>query len=139
MLFGGRRADKPLKGPASPSSKVYQLLPGYTSRTTTNTTTTTTTNVTTHIGEHFHPTTLFVFKPLRTRPRAFCTSRLHVPLHADKRPFYIPAPRVGKGGRNNCVTRGQLSTCILKRLDTAISPENNHRFLVFSFRTFPCE
>lgn len=23
VLFGGRRADKPLKGPASPSSKVY--------------------------------------------------------------------------------------------------------------------
>lgn len=35
VLFGGRRADKPLKGPVSPSSKVYQLLPGYTSRTTT--------------------------------------------------------------------------------------------------------
>lgn len=45
----------------------------------------------THIGEHFHlPATLFVFKPLRTRPRAFCTSRLRGSLRADKRPFYIP-------------------------------------------------
>jgi len=77
VLFEGRRADKPLKGPVSPSSKVYQLLPGYTSRTTTTATTTTiTTAVTPYQEKHFHPAALFVFKPLRTS----FSRILHVPI-----------------------------------------------------------
>lgn len=87
VLFGCRRADKPLKGLPCPllqryinfSLVILRVPPPchrrYPYRRTLL-----------HL-----PATLFVFKPLRTRPRAFCTSRLRDSLRADKRPFYIPA------------------------------------------------
>lgn len=92
VLFGGRRADKPLKGLVSPSSKVYQLLPGYTSRTTT---TAAAAAAATHIGRNTSTPPLYLYSNHSgPRPRAFCTSRLRAPLHADKRPFYNPALRM---------------------------------------------
>lgn len=70
VLFGGRRADKPLKGPVSPSSKVYQLLPGYTSRTTT-----TAAAAATHIGRNTSTPPLYLYSNHSgPRSRAFCTS-----------------------------------------------------------------
>lgn len=76
VLFGGRRADKPLKGPVSPSSKVYQLLSGYTSRITT-------TVAAIHIGRNTSTLPLYLY----SNHSSSCI--LHVPI--DKRPFYIPA------------------------------------------------
>jgi len=88
VLFGGRRADKPLKGPVSPSSKVYQLLPGYTSPTTTTIITTVATAIS---GETLPPRrSICIQTTLDFVPVHFARPNCAL-LHVDKHPFYIPA------------------------------------------------